>query len=93
MKPLKILTDGEIDENEKWNLKLVNAKNCDKVILVLKDYEKIIRCKKKWIFNFAYKQGVLLKSLKQSHQFKEMLKEIEPGISTIYLKVKLVKVS
>ena len=87
------MTDGEIVENEKWNLKLVNAKNCKETILVLKDYEKIIRCRKKWIFNLAYKQGVLLKSFKQSHQFKEMLKEIEPGIPAIYLKVKLVKVS
>ena len=52
---LKSLTDGEIVENEELNLILHNLKNCEDPIPVVKEFDKIIKCKKKIILNLAYK--------------------------------------
>ena len=51
--------------------------------MFVKEYEKIIECKKKGILNLAYKQGLLFKS-KEPNKFKEMYKKLE--------QVKIVKV-
>ena len=69
-----------------------NARNCDESILVGKENETIIECKKKGILNLAYKQGLSFKNFKESNMFKEIPEEIGMSKSTVYFKVKLVKV-
>ena len=61
--------------------------------MVLKEYKKIIKCKKKGILNLAYKQALLFEKFKKSDKFKEMLSEIRVSKSTIYFTVILIKVS
>ena len=41
------------------NLILDHVRNCEKTTTFLKQCKKIIKCKKKWILNFAYKQELL----------------------------------
>ena len=67
-----------------------NARNCDESILVGKENETIIECKKKGILNLAYKQGLSFKNFKESDMFKEIPEEIGVSKSTVYFKVKLV---
>ena len=52
---LKSLIDGEIVENEELNLISDNLKNCEDPIPVVKEFDKIIKCKEKIILNLAYK--------------------------------------
>ena len=61
--------------------------------MVVKKYEKTIKCKKKGILNLACKQGLLFEKFKKSDKFKEMLSEIRVSKSTMYFKVILIKVS
>ena len=42
-----------------------NVKNCKQTITLVKEYKKIIKCKKKGILNFAYKQEILFKKFKE----------------------------
>ena len=51
-----------------------------------------MKCKKKGILNLVYKHGLLFKKFKESDRFKEMLEDIGISKSTIYFKVKLLKV-
>ena len=52
---LKSLIDGEVVENEELNLISDILKNCEDPIPVVKEFDKIIKCKKKIILNLAYK--------------------------------------
>ena len=52
---LKSLIDGEIVENEELNLISDILKNYEDPIPVVKEFDKIIKCKKKIILNLAYK--------------------------------------
>ena len=57
-------------------------------MLVVKEHDKIIKCKKKRILNLSYKQGFLFKKFKESDRFLEMLKDIGISKSIIYFKLK-----
>lgn len=50
---LKSLVDGEIVENEDFNFRSNNLRNCEDTIPVVKDFDKIIKFKKKGILNLA----------------------------------------
>ena len=41
----------------------------------MKECEKNVKCKKKRILKFSYKQGLLFEKFKDSYKFKEMYKE------------------
>ena len=53
----KSLIDGELNLSSD-ELKFV--KNCKETTTFVKKCEKIIECKKRGIFNLAYKQGILI---------------------------------
>ena len=59
------------------NLRLDDVRNCEEKMKVVKEYEKIIKCKKKGILNLACNQRFLFKKFKGPDNFKETLKEIE----------------
>ena len=42
------------------NLSSDNVRNCKETTMFVKEYEKIIECKKKGILNLTYKQGLSL---------------------------------
>ena len=87
------MIDGEIVKNEDLNLRLDNVRNCKDAIPLDKEFDNIMKYKKKGILNLACKQGVLFKKFKEFNKFKETLREIGISISTTCFKVKLVKVS
>ena len=74
--------EGDVLENEDLNQSLENARNYEEAIPVVKEYETIIRPKKKGILNVVYRQGLLFKRFKESNKFLEMLQEIDVSKST-----------
>ena len=81
---LKSVIDGGIVENEKLNLRSDNVTNCEQPISVVKEFDNIIKCKKKRMVNLAYKQGLLFQKFKELGRFKKILKDIGISKSTIY---------
>ena len=86
------MIDGEIVQNEELNLRSDKVRNSEDATPAVKEFDNIIKCKKKGILNLAYKLGLSFPKFKEPNRFKEMLKDIGISKSTIYLKVKLVKV-
>ena len=67
------------------NLGSGNVSNCENAIPMVKEFDNIIKCKKKKkrilnflykkrILNLVYKRGLLFKKPKESDRFKETLK-------------------
>ena len=48
----------------KLNLSLYNIRNCEETTTFVKEFEKIVKCKKKGILNMACKQGLSLEKFK-----------------------------
>ena len=46
------------------NLRLDNIRNCEDAVPVVKEFDKIIKCKKKGILNLVHKQELLFKEFK-----------------------------
>ena len=86
------MIESKIVQNKQLNLRLDNIRSCEDAIHVVKEFSNIIKYKKKRILNLEYKQEVLCNKIKESNRFKKMLKDIGISKSTIYFKVKLVKV-
>lgn len=61
------MNDGDIVEIEELNLKLNSLRNCVEAIPVVKKYKKVIKFRKKGIFNLAYsyKQGLFLQKIQK----------------------------
>ena len=74
-----------IFENEELNLRSNNVRNYNDSVHVVKEFDNIIKCKKKWILNLAFKQGLLFKKFKGSNRFKETLNGIGISKSIIYI--------
>ena len=51
------------------NLSPGNIRNCEKTTTFVKEFEKIIKYKKKGMLNSAYKQGLLFEKFKEPDQF------------------------
>ena len=68
------LQEYEVFESEEWDRTAQSITQYKQGILVIKDYELVIRSKKKGILNVAYKQGFLFMKLKDSNEFGKMFK-------------------
>ena len=68
---------GDVVENEELIERSNKITNYKVAIPVVKEYETIIRSKKKGILNVAYRQGLLVIKFKESNRFVEMLQEIQ----------------
>ena len=58
--------------NFSWWGSLDTKRNCEKTNMLVKESEKNIKCKKKGIFNLAYKLGPLFEKSRASHKFKDL---------------------
>ena len=70
------MTNGEIVEKEEINLKPDNVRNCEEAIPEVKQYKKIIECKKRGIPNLAYKLGLVFKQFKEYISSKKYLRKL-----------------
>ena len=70
----KIMIWLKINFSNHWlmvrlNLSSGNIRNCEKTTTFVKEFEKIIKHKKKGMLNSAYKQGLLFEKFKEPDQF------------------------
>ena len=83
-------------------MKILITKTCKKIlkdivkvddtIPFVKQYVTIIKIKKKCTVNIVYRQGVLFKRFKETGECMEKMKDIRVSRSTVYFKIKLVKI-
>ena len=66
---LKLLVDGEIEFKAGLCMKLLRNNQ------VMKEYDKIIKRKKKGVLNLTDKQRLLFETFKEPDKFKEIIKE------------------
>ena len=59
--------------------------------VVIREFEKIIKSKKRNIVWLAYQQGKVFEKFKESTKFIEMIKQFRVGRSTIIFKINIVK--
>ena len=59
--------------------------------VVIREFEKIIKSKKRNVVWLAYQQGKVFEKFKESTKFIEMIKQFRVGRSTIIFKINIVK--
>ena len=59
--------------------------------VVIREFEKIIKGKKRNVVWLAYQQGKVFEKFKESTKFIEMIKQFRVGRSTIIFKINIVK--
>ena len=67
------LVEGEIFRKEELGQWAYNITNYEEAILLVKEYETIIRSHKKDILNVVYRQGIIFKNLKNLKNFEKRL--------------------
>ena len=63
----------------------------EKVANIIKQYEEILRTKRKGIISVAYYQGKLFKRLKEKEKFIQMVSNLKIHKSTIIFKISILK--
>ena len=59
--------------------------------VVIREFEKIIKSKKRNVVWLAYQQGKVFEKFKEITKFIEMIKQFRVGRSTIIFKINIVK--
>lgn len=70
---IDILTNSE--KVEDLNKQADKVEKCEKVAITVKEYEDIIRVKKKNIISLVYQQGRIFRKFKKKKKFKNPIKE------------------
>ena len=77
------MVESEVFENKELDQRADNGTNQEEAILVVNEYETIIRSKKKGILNVAYRQSIIFKQFKEYNKSAERIEEIGVSKSTI----------
>lgn len=59
---------------------------------MVKEYEVVIRSRKKGTLKIAFRKGRILKHFKESKGFVEIIKKLRVSRSTVYFKINLLKI-
>ena len=76
------MVESDIFENKELDHMTDQVTNQEKAILVVKEYEIIIRLKRKGYLNIAYRQNIIFKQFKEYNKFAESIEEIGVSKST-----------
>ena len=82
--------DNDIIETEELNEKVDNGEKAEDVAAIIKQYEDIIRIKKKNV-SIAYHQRKVFKRFKDKEKFIRLVNEFKVRKSTIIFKINIVK--
>ena len=83
--------DNNIIKTDKLNAKVDKVEKPENAAAIIKQYEDIIRTKKKNIKSIVYHQGKVFKRLNNKEKFINLVNEFEVHKSTIIFKVNIVK--
>ena len=82
---------NDIDETDELNQKVEEVQKPEQAVAVIRQYEEIIRTKKKGIISIAYHQGKVFKKFKGKEKFIKLVKELKVHKTTIIFKIKIFK--
>ena len=81
----------EVVEFEDLNKEAKEIQDPEKAAEIIKQYEDIIKTKKKGIINVAYHQGQVFKRFKEKEKFAKLVSELEIHKITIIFKINIFK--
>ena len=82
---------NDIDETDELNKKAEEVQKPEEAAAIIRQYEEIIRTKKKGIISIAYHQGKVFKKFKGKEKFIKLVKELKVHKTTIIFKIKIFK--
>ena len=85
------MTIGEIVEFDDLNKEAEEVQDPEKVVIIIKRYENIIKTKRKGIINVAYHQGQVFKRFKEKEKFAKLVSELGIHKTTIICKINVFK--
>ena len=85
------LCNNDIIETEELNEKADKKEKPEDATPIIKQYEDIIRTKKKNIIPIVYRQGKVFKRFKDKEKFIKLVNEFKVHKSTIIFKMNIVK--
>ena len=90
-KLLDSMTIGEIVKFDDLNKEAEEAQDPEKAVIIIEQYENIIKTKRKGIINVAYHQGQVFKRFKEKEKFAKLVSELGIHKTTIICKINVFK--
>ena len=88
---LESMIIDEVLESKELNEKAEKIQEPEKAVRIFKQYEDIIKTKKKGIISIAYYQGKVFKRFKEKEKFIKLASELEIHKNTIIFKINVFK--
>ena len=85
------MVNNAMVETEELNKKVEKVQKPDDAAAVIKQYEDIIRTKKKGIISIAYHQGKVFKKFKNKEKFIKLINEFKVHKTTIIFQINIFK--
>ena len=90
-KLLDSMTIGEIVKFDDLNKEAEEIQDPEKAVIIIEQYENIIKTKRKGIINVAYHQGQVFKRFKEKEKFAKLVSELRIHKTTIICKINVFK--
>ena len=90
-KLLDSMTIGEIVKFDDLNKEAEETQDPEKAVIIIEQYENIIKTKRKGIINVAYHQGQVFKRFKEKEKFAKLVSELGIHKTTIICKINVFK--
>ena len=90
-KLLDSMTIGEIVKFDDLNKEAEETQDPEKAIIIIEQYENIIKTKRKGIIDVAYHQGQVFKRFKEKEKFAKLVSELGIHKTTIICKINVFK--
>ena len=88
---IELMVINDAAETDELNKKAEEVQDPEEAADVMKQYEDIIRTKKKGTINIAFHQGKVFKSFKDKENFIKLITEFKVHKSTIIFKINIYK--
>ena len=88
---LESIIINEVVESEELNKEAGEMQEPEKAAKIIKQYEDIIKTKKKGIISIAYYQGKVFKRFKEKEKFIKLVSQLRIHKSTIIFKINVFK--
>ena len=86
---IELMVINDVTETQELNKKAEEVQKPEDAAAVIKQYEEIIRKKKKGIISIAYHQGKVFKRFKDKEKFIKLVNELKVHKSTIIFKINI----
>ena len=88
---IELMVNNDAVETQELNKKAEEVNKLKDAAAIIKQFEDIIRTKKKGIISIAYHQGKVFKKFKGKEKFIKLVKELKVHKTTIIFKIKIFK--